>query len=125
MHGGTIVTPTTSITMTRVAMIMRMMMAKTIATTIKALAVSHDALPPGWSQNWSHLLATVANHSRISTSKALRGSPWAQGVASSRRAVDRRQLLDQWIERLSTSSMYLPNRSVASAEAQVDRLRNS
>ena len=60
---------------------MMMMTAKTIATSIKAFAVNHDASPRGWSQNWSHLLATAANHSGISTSKALRGLPWAQGVA--------------------------------------------
>ncbi len=48
-----------------------------------SLALSNDASPPGWSRIWSHLLANAANHSRISTSKAIRGLPWAQGVAGS------------------------------------------
>ena len=48
---------------------------------LPSLAVRYDVSPVGWSQNWSHLLATAANHSRITTSNALRGLPWAQGVA--------------------------------------------
>jgi hypothetical protein len=48
---------------------------------LPSLAVSTDASPHGWSQIWSHLPANAANHSRISTSHALRGLPWAQGVA--------------------------------------------
>ena len=55
----------------------------TITRLLPSLAVSNDASPHGWSQNWSHLLATAANHSRISTSKALQSLPWAQGVAGS------------------------------------------
>ena len=54
-----------------------------IERLLPSLAVSNDASPLGWSQNWSHLLATAANHSRITTSNALRGLPWAQGVAGS------------------------------------------
>jgi hypothetical protein len=54
-----------------------------IARFMPSLAVSHDASPRGWSQNWSHLLASAANHSSISTLEALRGLPWAQGVAGS------------------------------------------
>ena len=50
---------------------------------LPSLAVSNDVSPLGWSQNWSQLLATAANHSRINTSNALRGLPWAQGVAGS------------------------------------------
>jgi hypothetical protein len=50
---------------------------------LPSLAVSNDASPTGWSQNWSHLLANAANHSRITTSKALPSLPWAQGVAGS------------------------------------------
>jgi len=46
---------------------------------LPSLAVSNDAAPLGWSQNWSHLLATAANHSRITTSNALQSLPWAQG----------------------------------------------
>ena len=55
--------------------------------SLPSLAVSSDASPHGWSQIWSHLLANAANHSRISTSKALRGLPWAQGVADSSSAL--------------------------------------
>jgi hypothetical protein len=73
-----IMSPTMSMTpMTTTTMMM--LTAKTIATSIKAFAVNHDASPLGWSQIWSHLLATAANHSRIGTSKAPRGLPWAQG----------------------------------------------
>ena len=59
---------------------------QTLASTkrfLPSLAVSNAASPHGWSQNWSHLLATAANYSRITTSNALRGLPWAQGVAGS------------------------------------------
>jgi hypothetical protein len=81
-----IMIPTTSMTMTPMSttttttttMVMMMM---TIATSIKALAVSHDASPLGWSQNWSHPFASVVNHSETSTSEALLGLLWAQGVA--------------------------------------------
>ena len=51
--------------------------------TFPLVALRHDASPLGWSQIWSHLLANAANHSRISTSKAIRRLPWAQGVAGS------------------------------------------
>jgi hypothetical protein len=51
---------------------------------LPSLAVSNDAAPLGWSQNWSHLLATAANHSRIATSNALRGLPLAQEVLPSK-----------------------------------------
>ena len=50
---------------------------------LPSMTVRHGDAPLGWSQNWSHPLAGAANHSRISTSKALRGLPWAQGVAGS------------------------------------------
>ena len=50
---------------------------------LPSLAVSNDASPLGWSQNWSHPLANAANHSENSTSRALLGLPWAQGVAGS------------------------------------------
>ena len=55
----------------------------TIECLLPFLAVRNDASPHGWSQIWSHLLANAANHSRISSSKAPRGLPWAQGVAGS------------------------------------------
>ena len=58
-------------------------MRASIERLLPSLAVSNDASPHGWSQNWSHLPATAANHSRITTSNALRGLPWAQGVAGS------------------------------------------
>jgi hypothetical protein len=47
------------------------------------LAVKDIASPKGWSQKWAHELLKAANHSEISTSKALSGLPWAQGVAGS------------------------------------------
>ena len=47
------------------------------------MAWRSGASPLGWSQIWSHLLANAANHSEISTSDALLGLPWAQGVAGS------------------------------------------
>src|SRR4051794_36838755 len=56
---------------------------QTLAPTqrcLPSLAVSNDTAPHAWSQNWSHVLATAANHSRVTTSNALRGLPWAQGV---------------------------------------------
>ena len=59
---------------------------QTLASTersLPALAVGKDASPLGWSQNWSHLPATASNRSGISTSEALLGLPWAQGVAGS------------------------------------------
>ena len=43
------------------------------------VAQRHDASPLGWSQIWSHLLANAANHSGISTFRALPSLPWAQG----------------------------------------------
>src|SRR5262249_54477134 len=51
--------------------------------TSPSLAVKNIASPKGWSQKWAHEPSTTANHSEISTSKALRGLPWAQGVAGS------------------------------------------
>jgi hypothetical protein len=48
-----------------------------------SLAVRNSSSPKGWSQKWAHELSTTANHSEISTSKALRGLPWAQGAAGS------------------------------------------
>ena len=51
--------------------------------TSPSLAVKNSASPKGWSQKWAHKLSTTANHSRITTSNALRGLPWAQGVAGS------------------------------------------
>src|SRR5262249_59659604 len=53
------------------------------SATSPSLAVKNIASPKGWSQKWAHELSTTANHSEISTSKALRGLPWAQGVAGS------------------------------------------
>src|SRR5262245_12415920 len=53
------------------------------SATAPSLAVKNIASPKGWSQKWAHELSTTANHSEISTSKALRGLPWAQGVAGS------------------------------------------
>ena len=50
---------------------------------LPSLAVSNDASPFEWSQNWSHVLANAANHSGNSTFRALLGLPWAQGVAGS------------------------------------------
>ena len=52
-------------------------------TSSPSLAVRNSASPKGWSQKWAHDLWKAANHSEISTSKALRGLPWAQGVAGS------------------------------------------
>ena len=51
--------------------------------TSPSLAVKNSASPKGWSQKWAHELSTTANYSGISTSKALSGLPWAQGVAGS------------------------------------------
>src|SRR6516225_7415312 len=51
--------------------------------TSPSLAVKNSASPKGWSQKWAHELSTTANHSEISTSKALRGLPWVQGAAGS------------------------------------------
>ena len=51
--------------------------------TSPSLAVENIPSPRGWSQKWAHELSTTANYSGISTSKALRGLPWAQGVAGS------------------------------------------
>src|SRR5262249_19981201 len=53
------------------------------SATSPSLAVKNIASPKGWSQKWAHELSTTANHSEISTSKALRGLPWAQGAAGS------------------------------------------
>src|SRR5215471_19722520 len=53
------------------------------STSSPSLAVKDSASPKGWSQKWAHELSTTANHSEISTSKALRGLPWAQGAAGS------------------------------------------
>ena len=55
----------------------------TLECLLPLLAVSNDASPLGWSQNWSHLLADAANHSGISTFRGLPSLPWAQGVAGS------------------------------------------
>src|SRR4026209_442399 len=52
-------------------------------TRLPGVAINHDVSPLGWSQIWSHLLASAANHSEIITSRALRGLPWAQGAAGS------------------------------------------
>ncbi len=52
-------------------------------TRLPRIATYHDASPLGWSQIWSHLLANAANRLEISTSEALLGLPWAQGVAGS------------------------------------------
>jgi hypothetical protein len=52
-------------------------------TSSPSLAVRNSASPRGWSQKWAHELSTAANHSEISTSKALPSVPWAQGVAGS------------------------------------------
>src|SRR5215510_7951399 len=52
-------------------------------TSSPSLAVRNSASPKGWSQKWAHELRKAANDSEISTSKALRGLPWAQGVAGS------------------------------------------
>ena len=51
--------------------------------TSPSLAVKNSASPKGWSQKWAHELSIAANYSVISTSKALRGLPWAQGAAGS------------------------------------------
>jgi hypothetical protein len=51
--------------------------------TSPSLAVKNSGSPKGWSQKWAHELSTTANHSEISTSKAHRGLPWAQGAAGS------------------------------------------
>ena len=51
--------------------------------TSPSLAVKNSASPKGWSQKWAHELSIAANYSVISTSKALRGLPWAQGVVGS------------------------------------------
>jgi hypothetical protein len=53
------------------------------STSSPSLAVKNIPSPKGWSQKWAHELSTTANHSEISTSKAVRGLPWAQGVAGS------------------------------------------
>src|SRR6516165_3032128 len=53
------------------------------SATSPSLAVENISSPKGWSQKWAHDLWNAANHSEISTSKALRGLPWAQGVAGS------------------------------------------
>ncbi len=50
---------------------------------LRLIAINHDASPLGWSQNWSQRFSDAANHSRISTSKALQSLPWAQEVAGS------------------------------------------
>ena len=50
---------------------------------LPSLASSNDASPLEWSQNWSHLPTSAANHSGNSTFRALLGLPWAQGVAGS------------------------------------------
>jgi hypothetical protein len=57
---------------------------QTLASTerfLPSIAVRYGASPLGWSQNWSHPSAKAANHSRITTSKALQSLPWAQGLA--------------------------------------------
>ena len=54
-----------------------------IGRSLPSLAVSNDASPHGWSQNWSQRFSNAASHSRISTLNALLGLPWAQGVAGS------------------------------------------
>src|SRR5207249_7655171 len=36
-----------------------------------SVTTHHETSPTGWSQNWSHLLASTANHSEISASDAL------------------------------------------------------
>ena len=48
-----------------------------------SLAVRNSASPRGRSQKWAHELSTAANYSETSTSNALSGLPWAQGVAGS------------------------------------------
>jgi hypothetical protein len=46
-------------------------------------AVSSDASPLGWAQNWAHEFSDAANHSGISTFRGRPSLPWAQGVAGS------------------------------------------
>ena len=48
-----------------------------------AVTTRHDTSPLGWSQDWSHPLASAANHSEISASEGLPSLPWAQGGAGS------------------------------------------
>jgi len=47
------------------------------------LALSNDAKPLDWAQNWAHEFSDAANHSGISTFPGLPSLPWAQGVAGS------------------------------------------
>jgi hypothetical protein len=49
-----------------------------------SIAVRHNDAPHGWSHIWSHVLVNAANPSDITSSSALRGSPWAQGLAGSK-----------------------------------------
>jgi hypothetical protein len=53
----------------------------TIERALPLLAVSNDASPRGWAQNWAHEFFGAANHSNNSTSQGHPSLPWAQGVA--------------------------------------------
>ena len=64
--------------------------------TSPSLAVKNSASPKGWSQKWAHKLSTTANHSRITTSNALRGLPWAQGVVGSNPAAPTNTINHLW-----------------------------
>jgi hypothetical protein len=55
----------------------------TSRASMPTIAAAFHASPLGWSQIWSQRFSDAANHSRISTSKALPSLPWAQGAAGS------------------------------------------
>ena len=55
----------------------------TLERFLPLLAISNDALPLGWAQNWAHEFSDATNHSGKSTLRAPSSLPWAQGVAGS------------------------------------------
>ena len=54
-----------------------------IEASLPLVAPRNAPAPRGWAQNWAHRFPDAANRSGISTFRALRGLPWAQGVAGS------------------------------------------
>ena len=61
---------TISIVVVRVRQQRTVQTPATLERVLPSFAVSNDASPLGWSQNWSQPLATAANHSGISTFRA-------------------------------------------------------
>jgi hypothetical protein len=53
----------------------------TIKRALPLLAVSDDASPRGWAQNWAHEFRDAVNSYSNSTSQGRPSLPWAQGVA--------------------------------------------